>query len=113
MIGKVSFSIGLVVLCTTSLAGVASVFDLNGTLDPTFNNGHAKSLEFFKGGPNPVPVLPVFVNDTVGSTFKQVAKFDKTEGFKVFHGVGKNGGGVYANLFTILMDIKLTDTSGN
>lgn len=113
MKGKVLVSLGVGALCASSFAGLTSLFDFNGSLNPLYNSGHAAALEFYKGGPDPVANgTPTYVSDTVGSVTKQVAAFGKTEGFKAFHGIGKNGGGNYANLFSILMDVKLTATSG-
>lgn len=112
MKGKALVSIGLFALYGSGSAALTSVFDFDGTLSPVYNSGHAANLEFYKGAANPSPNgTPTFVTDTVGSTVKKVAAFGKTEGFKVFHGVGKNGGGSYGNLFSIVMDIKLTATS--
>lgn len=113
MKGKVLVSLGVGALCTSSFAGLTSLFDFNGSLNPTYNSGHAAALEFYKGGTNPsANGTPTYVSDTVGSATKQVAAFGKTEGFKAFHGIGKNGGGDYGNLFSILMDVKLTATTG-
>jgi len=113
MKGKVLVSLGIGAMCTSSFAGLTSFFDFDGTLNPVYNNGHAAALEFYKGGANPAPNgTPTYVTDTVGSVSKKVAAFGKTEGFKAFHGIGKNGGGDYGNLYSIVMDLKLTSTSG-
>lgn len=113
MKGKFLVSLALGGACASSFAGLTSYYDFNGTLNPLYNGGHAAALEFYKGAANPVANgTPTYVTDTVGTTTKTVAAFGKTEGFKAFHGIGKNGGGSYANLFSIVMDIKLTATSG-
>lgn len=110
---KVAISFGLCALWGSSYAGLTSVFDFNGSLSPVYNNGHAADLEFYKGAAYPSPNgMPTFVTQTVGPVNKKVAAFGKTEGFKVYHGVGPNGGGIHANLFTVVMDIKLTEVSG-
>lgn len=114
MKGKILVSFGLGAICTSSFALMTSSFNFDGSLNPVFNNGHAGALEFYKGGASPVANgTPTYVTDTVGSVTKQVASFAMTEGFKVFHGIGINGGGDGVNIYTIMYDIKLTATHAN
>ena len=98
----------------TSHAVLIGAFDFNNTLNPSYAlTANTKALQFYKGGGNPTlqPGGPTYVTDNVGGTNKKVANFAKTEGFKSDHGIPTNGGGSYGNIYSILFDIKMTDTS--
>lgn len=107
--------LSLAALAAISPASLIGVFDFNDTLNPSFaKSADTKPLEFYMGGGDPTfqPGGPTYATDMVGATNKRVGQFAKTQGFRSDHGIPSNGGGSYGNVYTILFDIKLTDTSG-
>ncbi|MCW5939232.1 MAG: hypothetical protein KF884_03130 [Fimbriimonadaceae bacterium] len=89
-----------------------SGFDFDGTLNPYLDNNppNVFPLEHRTGGSPTAPFGPtVFVSDTVGTTTKQVAKFDAPQFFRVLHGMKSNGGGDYVNLYTLVIDVKFVN----
>lgn len=109
------FTLSFVVAACLSQASLIGVFDFNNTLNPSYAmTSDTKALAFYQGGGDPtlLPGGPTYVADTVGSTNKQVAEFAVTQGFRSDHGIPSNGGGDYANVYTILFDIKMSDANG-
>jgi hypothetical protein len=89
-----------------------SGFDFDGTLNPYLDNNppNVFPLEHRTGGFPTAPFGPtVFVSDTVGTTTKQVAKFDAPQFFRVLHGMKSNGGGDYVNLYSLVIDVKFVN----
>lgn len=106
--------LSLATIASLSNATLIGVFDFNNTLNPAYaSTANTKALQFYKGAASPTlqPGGPTYVTDNVGGNNKKVAQFAKTEGFKSDHGIPTNGGGSYGNIYTILFDVKMTDTS--
>lgn len=84
------------------------------TLDPFIaRSSYALPAEYFTGvDPTSVNLgAPTYSTEVVGSTTKQVAQFALGNWFKMYHGIGANGGGSYVNQWTFLYDINLDDNS--
>jgi hypothetical protein len=59
----------------------------------------------------------LFTTDTIGGQTANIMRFPaatQAQGYTMTHGMAPNGGGIYVNQWTFIMDIKFTsDTSGN
>ena len=112
---KFSVSLSVLALGYVAQAGLVSSYEFDDTLATTLNPlGTAGSLEFREGGSTNAPAAgPVsYSTEMVGGLNKRVAAFSDTTAqyFKAPHGIAANGGGAYVNLYSILMDVKITST---
>jgi hypothetical protein len=90
--------------------GPVSAYDFRDTLNPYIdaNPPHVFPLEHRTGGSPTTPYGPTLYTDaTVGSTQKRVAILDAPQFFRALHGMNKNGGGGYVNLYSIVLDVKV------
>ncbi len=112
---KFAVSILTLALGYVAQAGLVASYEFDDTLATTLNPlGTAGSLEFREGGSTNAPAAgPVaYSTESVGSFSKRVAAFSDATAqyFKAPHGIAANGGGAYVNLYSIVMDVKITST---
>jgi len=110
---KFAFSLSILALGYVAQAGLVSSYEFDDTLATTLNPlGTAGALEFREGGSSNAPAgSPVgYSTEMVGGSNKRVAAFSDATAqyFKAPHGLAANGGGAYVNLYSILMDVKVT-----
>lgn len=106
-------SLALIAISGSSFAAgnLISLYEFDNNLNPIVNvGGNAQALEVRTGASPTSASGPVsFATTMVGATMQNVANFSAPQFFRARHGVGSNGGGVYLNQYTILMDAKITN----
>lgn len=112
---KFALSVLAFALGYVAQAGLVSAYEFDDSLTTSFNSlGTAGPLEFREGGSTNNPAAgPVgYSTESVGGFNKRVASFSDATAqyFKAPHGIAANGGGSYVNLYSILMDVKITST---
>jgi len=112
---KFALSVLAFALGYVAQAGLVSAYEFDDSLTTSFNSlGTAGPLEFREGGSTNNPAAgPVgYSTESVGGFNKRVAAFSDATAqyFKAPHGIAANGGGAYVNLYSILMDVKITST---
>lgn len=87
-----------------------SVYDFNNSLAPVVNKtGFATDLDYRTGNGSSISLgTPTYIVDDVNGNIKPVAAFMAPDFFRANHGMLANGGGAYVNLYTMVMDIKIT-----
>lgn len=106
----------LSMLFVAAVAAVASaqqpvsVYDFNNSLAPIVNTtGFATDLDYRTGNGSSISLgTPNYIVDSVNGNNKPVAEFFAPDFFRANHGMLANGGGVYVNLYTLVMDVKIT-----
>lgn len=105
-------ALALAMSAVAANANLIGYYDFENTLDPTIAaNSNVKALEFVEGAADPTAASMNYTTDTVGSTTKTVAQFDRGQGFLANHGIAANGGGAYTNVYSIMFDIKASLSS--
>lgn len=88
-----------------------SAYDFNNTLNPYHAaNANVGAADFRTGAGPTSGATPTYVDAVVGGVNKKVLDVPVDSLVRVLHGISANGGGSYVNQYTILMDVKFSQT---